>query len=161
GEPESATKPQPSRFRRFIRLLGPCLILALILAGTLALRWRLVQIPLERDEGEYAYAGQLMLRGYPPYQLAYNMKMPGIYAAYAAIMAVFGETYQGIHYGLLIINALTVVLVYLLGRRLFEPVIGLFAAAAFALHSMTQSTFGFTANAEHFVLLPALAGLLL
>jgi hypothetical protein len=39
---------------------------------------------LERDEGEYAYAGQLMLQGIPPYQLAYTMKLPGPFAAYAA-----------------------------------------------------------------------------
>ena len=40
-------------------------------------RMRLVDLPLERDEGEYAYAGQLLLQGVPPYELAYNMKFPG------------------------------------------------------------------------------------
>ena len=43
----------------------------------IAIRIRLLGIPLERDEGEYAYAGQLMLQGIPPYKLAYNMKFPG------------------------------------------------------------------------------------
>jgi len=33
--------------------------------------------------GEYAYAGQLILQGVPPYKEAYNMKLPGTYAAYA------------------------------------------------------------------------------
>ena len=57
--------------------------LAVIVFGVvLAIRIRLLGIPLERDEGEYAYAGQLMLQGIPPYKLAYNMKLPGIYAAY-------------------------------------------------------------------------------
>ena len=39
-----------------------------IIAFTLvvAIRIRLLGIPLERDEGEYAYAGQLMLLGIPP-----------------------------------------------------------------------------------------------
>jgi hypothetical protein len=41
------------------------------------IRFRLRDMPLERDEGEYAYAGQLLLEGIPPYQLAYNMKLPG------------------------------------------------------------------------------------
>ena len=49
-------------------------------------------MPLERDEGEYAYAGQLMLQLIPPYQLAYNMKLPGIYAAYAVVLKLFGQT---------------------------------------------------------------------
>ena len=69
------------------------LVLAVSVFGlVLAIRIRLLGIPLERDEGEYAYAGQLMLQGIPPYELAYNMKFPGTYAAYAAIMSVFGQT---------------------------------------------------------------------
>ena len=70
-----------------------------------AIRIRLLGIPLERDEGEYAYAGQLILQGIPPYKLAYNMKFPGTYAAYALIMSIFGQTIVGIHIGLLLINA--------------------------------------------------------
>jgi hypothetical protein len=42
-----------------------------------AIRWCLRDMPLERDEGEYAYAGPLILQGIPPYQIAYNMKLPG------------------------------------------------------------------------------------
>ena len=59
------------------------------------IRVRLLEMPLERDEGEYAYAGQLLLQGIPPYELAYNMKLPGTYFAYAAGMAVFGQTIGG------------------------------------------------------------------
>src|SRR5215472_10880401 len=62
-------------------------------------RYRLRETPLERDEGEYAYFGQLMLEGVPPYQLAYDIKLPGTYAAYAMIMALFGESSAGIHSG--------------------------------------------------------------
>ena len=39
------------------------LLLAILIFATI--RWRLREIPLERDEGEYAYAGQLMLQGIP------------------------------------------------------------------------------------------------
>ena len=34
------------------------------------IRARLPGAPLEPDEGEYAHAGQLLLQGIPPYQLA-------------------------------------------------------------------------------------------
>ena len=45
--------------------------LAVIVSGlVIAIRIRLLGIPLERDEGEYAYAGQLILQGIPPYKLA-------------------------------------------------------------------------------------------
>jgi hypothetical protein len=36
-----------------------------------------------------------MLQGIPPYRLACNMKLPGTYAAYAALMAVFGQSIAG------------------------------------------------------------------
>src|SRR5215472_11156172 len=106
--------------------------LGLILLGTAAVRLRLLQMPLERDEGEYAYAGQLMLQGIPPYKLAYNMKFPGTYMAYAAIMAVFGPTTAGIHTGFLLANALTIVLVFLLTRRMAGNGAGVAAAALYA-----------------------------
>src|ERR1700757_726913 len=80
-----------------------CAILGLTVCATSGIRFRLIDMPLERDEGEYAYAGQLILEGIPPYKLAYNMKLPGTYAAYALTMAVFGETIRGIHLGLMIV----------------------------------------------------------
>jgi hypothetical protein len=156
--PAPTAAARPPRFA--LRSLVAVLLLA-ILAGNVLLRWRFIEMPLERDEGEYAYAGQMLLRGHPPYERAYNMKMPGIYLAYAGLLAIFGETHQGIHRGLVIINTLTVLLVYCLGQRIFGRHIGLFAAAGHAIHSVLQTVLGFTANAEHFVLLPALAAILL
>src|SRR5438034_6726644 len=109
-------------------------VLAVIVFGlVLTIRIRLLGIPLERDEGEYAYAGQLMLQGIPPYKLAYNMKLPGTYAAYAAIMSIFGQTILGIHLGLLVVNVATIVLVFLLGRRLVNSVVGLTAGMSYAV----------------------------
>ncbi len=120
-----------------------------------------MDVPLERDEGEYAYAGQLILQGVPPYLQSYNMKLPGTYAAYAGIMALFGQTARGIHLGLLLVNLATAALLFLLGRRLFDERTGAAAAAAFALLSLSQGVYGVFAHATHFVLLPALAGLYL
>jgi len=68
--------------------------------------------------GEYAYAGQLMLQGIPPYELAYNLKLPGTYFAYALGMAVFGQNVAGVHLTLLVVNSLTILFVFLLGRKL-------------------------------------------
>ena len=72
--------------------LWPWLVVLLVLLFVGFIRVRLLDMPLERDEGEYAYAGQLILQGIPPYELAYNMKLPGTYFAYALGMAVFGQT---------------------------------------------------------------------
>jgi hypothetical protein len=142
------------------RLL-PWLAVALVVLATALLRIHLIDTPLERDEGEYAYAGQLMLQGIPPYQLACNMKLPGTYAAYAVILAAFGQTITAIHAGLLLINAGSIVLIYLLGRRLFSVYAGLASCAAYALLSVGAGVLGTQAHATHFVVLAALAGLLL
>jgi len=126
-----------------------------------AIRIRLLGIPLERDEGEYAYAGQLILQGIPPYKLAYNMKFPGTYAAYALIMSIFGQTITGIHLGLLVINTATTVLIFFLGRRLVNSTVGLAAAMSYAVLSVGPSVLGFAGHATHFVMLPVLGGTLL
>ncbi len=138
-----------------------CALIILIILLSAVIRFRYLDSPLERDEGEYAYAGQLILQGIPPYQLAYNMKLPGTYAACALILALFGQTPSGIHAGLLIINACTSVLVYFLTRRLFGSCAGVVACATYAFLSLGQPVFGMACHATHFVLLPAIGGFLL
>jgi Dolichyl-phosphate-mannose-protein mannosyltransferase len=125
------------------------------------LRLRLLDLPLERDEGEYAYAGQLILHGIPPYKLLYNMKWPGTYAAYAAIMGIFGETITGIRIGLLIVTSATAICIYLLTKRMFGRVGGVVAAATQLILSITLPAMGPYAHATHFVALAAVAGLAL
>ena len=136
-------------------------LLLLIILFFALIRFQLRESPLERDEGEYAYAGQLILQGIPPYQLVYSMKLPGTFAAYSVILAVFGQTPGAIHIGLLLINAATTFLVFLLARRLFGPLAGLVAGASYALLSTSPSVVGFAGHATHFVVLPAVGGILL
>lgn len=133
------------------------LLVILLVAG---IRFHLRYVSLERDEGEYAYAGQLILQGIPPYELAYNMKLPGTYAAYSAIMAAFGQTAAGIRLGLLLVNAATIVLVFLLARKLAGPLAAFVAGTTFAVLSILPATLGFAGHATHFVVLFALAGIL-
>jgi hypothetical protein len=123
-------------------------------------RIRLFGLPLERDEGEYAYIGQLILQGIPPYNLAYSMKLPGIHAAYALIMVIFGESPRGIHMGLLLVNLATIALMFFLARRLFDEAAAVAAASAYAMLSLSPTVLGVFAHATHFVVLPAVAGAL-
>ena len=123
-------------------------------------RIRLLGIPLERDEGEFAYFGQLMLKGIPPFAAAYSMKLPGIYGMYALIMTLFGQTAQGIHLGLLVTNLISILLLFLLGKRICGIYAGAVASAVYALLSVSFSVFGVFAHATHFVVLFAVAGFL-
>ncbi len=135
-------------------------VVALVLLATAALRLRLIDIPLDRDEGEYAYFGQLLLQGVPPYAEAYNFKMPGIYVIYAAILAAFGQTPAAIHLGLIVVNALGTALLFLLALKLFDRLVACVAAAVFAVLTLSPRLLFTAAYAEHFVLPLVLAGAL-
>ena len=134
------------------------ILLVLLAVGA---RLRLLAMPLERDEGEFAYMGQLMLQGIPPYQLAFNIKMPGIYAAYALIMALFGQNASGIHLGFLFINLGNLALLYFLARRLLDEAGILICCSTFILLSSSSAVLGLEGHATNLVILCALGGLLL
>jgi hypothetical protein len=142
--------------RDFLSLEYLVLLFAVILV--VVVRVRLLSVPLERDEGEYAYAGQLLLQGIPPFKETYNMKMPGIYGAYALCMAIFGQTTTGIHLGLLAVNLGSIVMLFLLVRRLIDGPTAASAAAMFAVLAVSQSVLGVFAHATHFVVFFALMG---
>lgn len=130
----------------------PLIFLFFIILSTILFRVRLLDVPLERDEGEYAYMGQLILDGTPPYTEAYNMKFPGIYFIYAGILWLFGETHTAIHFCLLIVNVLSIILLYIFARTAYDGWVAAASASAFALLSMSYHVQGFWANAEHFIL---------
>ena len=118
-------------------------------------------MPFERDEGEYAYAGQLIMQGIPPYELAYNMKLPGTYYMCALGMTFFGQTIAGIHATLMVVNSLAVLFVFLLGRKLFGVTSGLVAASSYAFMSVSPIVYGMAAHANQFVVLFAVPATLL
>ena len=142
-----------------MRFFGWGLLIATV-AAVICARVHLLGLPLERDEGEYAYTGQLLLQGIPPYQLAYSMKFPGTAIAYAVLMSIFGETAQGIHLGLITVNLGTTIFILLIGRRLLGEIGGIVAAAAFSVLTLMPYVLGQAAHATHFVLLPAAAACL-
>lgn len=133
--------------------------LVIIVALTAVMRYHLLPVPLSRDEGEYAYVGQLMLQGVPPYAGAYNMRLPGIYVVYALILAAFGQTPIAVHLGLLVVSAASAALVFVLGKRLFDSTVGLLAGSGFAVVSVGRELLGLAAYSEHFVILPAVAAM--
>ncbi len=134
-------------------------ILLLCLAAALSLRIHRADVPLERDEGEFAYVGRLVLEGEVPFVAAYNMKFPGIYYAYAAILAVGGESAEAVRLGHAVVNAAAIILVFLLGRSLVGGSAAALAAAVYACLSLLPPVLGLFAHATHFVLVFALAGL--
>src|SRR5450756_1346145 len=93
----------------------------------------------------------LMPHGIPPYLIAYRMKLPGIYAIYALIMSIFGQTITGIHLGLMIANSIAIALLFLLTRYLFDKTAAIIAAISYALISLNPSVLGTSAHATQFI----------
>jgi hypothetical protein len=158
--PDGATSRLMQSGTNWVRwgCLGALLLVIVFFAF---LRVRLRSMPLERDEGEFAYVGQLMLQGIPPYKIACNMKLPGTYVAYAAMMAVFGETASGIRIGLILVNVATTFLVYLLAKYLYGSLAGAVAGITYSFLCCRPAVLGLYGHATHFVDLAALAGVLL
>src|SRR5512143_2480834 len=135
------------------------LVLALIVVAAALIRLRLLNVPFERDEGEYAYAGQLILSGVPPYTLLYNMKLPGTYLMYALSMFFFGQTIAGVRIGLVLATSATCIGVFQLGRRFVPARDALAGAAAYAVLALSTELLGPFGHATHFVALFAVWGL--
>ncbi|OPX92449.1 MAG: hypothetical protein A4E58_03326 [Syntrophorhabdus sp. PtaB.Bin006] len=92
--------------------------------------------------------------------MAYNMKLPGTYFMYALIMSLFGQTITGIHLGLMVMNCITILLIYKFGAKMVSSLTGVVAACAYGVLSLDSSVLGFAGHATHFVVFWAMAGLL-
>lgn len=135
------------------------LFLAIILILNCYVRWRLIEVPLERYEEEYAYGAQLLLQGLMPYKDIYSMKLPGIYLIYGVILKLFGHSTIAIHTGLLIVNSLSIIFVFLIAKRLLcSSVSATLAAVFYTVHNLSSSVQGIFANTEHFMMPFVLGG---
>src|SRR3989304_6048980 len=75
--------------------LGLVIALAALAALGLAFRAGALDLPLDRDEGAYAYIGSKLIHGTVPYRDAFDHKPPGVYFFYA--LATLGpDTVTGI-----------------------------------------------------------------
>jgi 4-amino-4-deoxy-L-arabinose transferase-like glycosyltransferase len=150
------SKENSSHSKR-MEIAATALFALLAIAVVLYVRLRLLGMPLERDEGEYAYSGQLILKGFPPYLHAYTMKLPGMAYLSALFMLCFGVSIQGMHLGLLVSNIASAALIFLIARKLFGAAAGAAAAAVFLLMTISQHLLGAFAHATHFIVLFVLA----
>ena len=134
--------------------IGLVLVLALLLRAPIA------AMPLERDEGGYAYISLEWLGGALPYRDAFDQKPPAIYLAYLVLLRFFGSTPEAIHWGTQAYTCLTLILLAWLGTRFFSPVGGVAASAMAAYLTTHPYLLGNSSNTEIFMLLP-LAGMAL
>ena len=117
------------------------------------LRFPFLEVPLERDEGAYAYIAQLLLKNVPPYTEAYSLYFPGIFIIYALTFLILGQTIFAIHFCLLIANLVTIIIIFLIGKKLFDPLTGIISGATFGLLGLNPHTQGLFSHGEPFTML--------
>jgi hypothetical protein len=116
-----------------------------------------VSVPLERDEGEYAYIAQRLLAGEVPYRDAFDQKPPGVFLAYAGAFALLGQSIEAIHLLMYAWTAVTALALFGCVRRLAGALAGCFAVLVFAIASADPRLTANAANTEIFMLLPMVA----
>ena len=156
GEDIANNPNSSSLTTRNYRLLwiGICLVYILI-------RFNTVSIPLDRDEGIFGYAGQVILNHGLPYIDVVDQKPPGIFFINAFALLFVPPTATGIHIFLHAYNFLTLIILFLLAKTYTESyTAGLWVAFIYAVFSSSPAVQGFTASTEMFLLLPLSMSLL-
>jgi len=160
--PREKVKPETTSTFFQIPLLKskwlPYVILILLSLLIYIIRSKFIDLPLERDEGDYTYIGRLLLEGKVPYKDFYEQKPPGLFYSYACIEALFGRTVAGIKMGFILINILTCWLMYYLGSEIMGRFAGIATAVAFAFISTNPHIMGMAMQSEHIMALYVAAG---
>ena len=126
-----------------------------------ALRAPVADLPLERDEGEYAYiAARWLDSGELPYRDAFDQKPPGVFVLYALAFGVGGQTEAAVRWTAQAWTLVTLAAIAALGRRLFSPAAGVAAALLATLLTVDPSWLGNAVNTELVAIAPLSVGAL-
>ncbi len=121
-----------------------------------ALRWNSFNVPLIRDEGEYAYAAQLLRQGIPPYEHAFLQKPPMVVYTYALAQTMAPNLFWSPRVLAYLCVAGATCLLGWIARREFGPGVAFPAMSLFTPMVLLPGIDQFAANTEMFLLLPLL-----
>ncbi len=120
------------------------------------MRWNNFNTPLTRDEGEYAYAAQLLERGIAPYQHAFIQKPPMVIYSYAFADWLMPRCYWSPRILAGVFVALATVLLGYAVRLEFGTSVAWIAMWLATVMIPAPEFDQFAANTEMFLLLPLL-----
>ncbi len=130
------------------------LIVAGLILITAAVRIPLLNVPLERDEGEYAYIAWRLGHNELPYRDWVDQKPPAIFWVYRAALDLPVEPIRAVHLAALLFAAASTCALFFLALRFISRFWAFVAAALFTLLSADPFAQGTAANTEVFMLLP-------
>jgi Dolichyl-phosphate-mannose-protein mannosyltransferase len=129
--------------------VGICVLLV-------ALRWNSLDAPLVRDEGEYAYAAQLLGRGLLPYEHSFLQKPPMVVYTFALSGALAPNVFWFPRVLAGLFAVLATCLLGLIARLEFGPGIALPTMWLVTPLLLFPGLWQFAANTEAFMLVPLL-----
>lgn len=142
-----------------VRWRGDVLLLAGVLILSLLLRLPGLALPLERDEGAYAYVAWSWLHGGLPYRDAFDHKPPLVYLLYMPPLLFGPPTALAIRVWATLLLLADVALVFAIGRRVWGRAAGLLAALIFGIAGSAFDLQGLVLNTDQALVLPALIAL--
>jgi 4-amino-4-deoxy-L-arabinose transferase-like glycosyltransferase len=111
------------------------------------------------DEGVYSLVGNQIAEGGRPYVDAVERKPPLLFWTYAAIIKMGGEyNWPFLHAAALLWVIATMAGLYVIGRGLFDPLTGLFAALLYSLYQPWLKFIDLAFNGEVVMNLPIVLG---
>ena len=140
-------RPRPSARQTILLVAGLILI-------TAAVRIPLLDVPLERDEGEYAYIAWRLGHNELPYRDWVDQKPPAIFWVYRVALALPLDPIRAVHFAALLFAAASACALFFLARRFTNRFWAFVATALFTLLSADPFAQGAAANTEVFMLLP-------
>lgn len=140
--------PRERSTRQIILMAGGLVLLVL------ALRMPLLNIPFERDEGEYAYIGWRLQHNELPYRDWFDQKPPAIFWVYRLALSLPLEPVRAVHFVGLLFSAAASCALFVIGLRFMSRFWAWIAAALFAVLATDPLIQGQAANTELFMLLP-------
>ncbi len=122
-----------------------------------ALRWNNFNVPLIRDEGEYAYAAQLLIHGGMPYEQAFIQKPPMVIYSYALAQLLLPGVFWAPRLLAYMFVALATILLGYVAWKEFESGVAWLTMLLVTPMILLPGLDQFPVNTEMFLLLPLLA----
>ena len=124
------------------------IVLGCAAIGLVLMRYAAFDVPLEADECNYAIIGQRLLDGGRLYVDAWDHQPPAIFAIYAAVIAVLGDSAAAFRSAAIGASLVSLVAIYCLCRKLAGRWPATWAALMFAMVSSDPGTAGEGCNRE-------------
>lgn len=137
------------------------ILLGISLAVVLYARIALLGMPLERDEGGYAYIGERLFGSQLLYSDMLDIKLPGLYFLYWLFNQLPGGHEKSIHLGLLLMHAGALYLFFQWARKAFNLPVASVATSLFAVSAVMPGVYGFASHATQLIQLPVMGALAL